>query len=386
MMRDHLTPAEISGYLERRLDAVDTLAVSDHLATCVECRSRLLQSQEIRRAATAEVASDDVAYDELAAWVDGELDPLRRREIAAAAERSPQVRAELADLVRFRDEMNARPARDHASNPISTRAAMPSFSRWALALAAAIVVGGGAIWRATMPKAPAVDFVKVRDGDRVIAFANDGRSPALAALPAGISADVAQTIRSARIDLTPEVVEMIGQTGTLAGTGEKETEFRVVAPVGTAVREARPRFRWVAERAASGYQITVVEETSGTLVLSEQLPPTATEWQPPQPLRSGEVYQWQVQALRDGAVIANSPKPPEPEARFHILSEAKVAELDAAKRASHGSHLVMGVANARAGLVDEALQEFRLLSEQNPDAELTRQLLQQIEAQRQPRR
>ena len=386
MTRDHLTAAQISAYVERRLDAVDTLAVSDHLAACAECRARLLQNQELPRAAAAEVCNDGITYDEIAAWVDGELDPLRRREIAAAATRSPQLRAQLADLMRFRDEMNAKPPRDHASEPLLTRATTTAFSRWALALAAAVVVCGGAIWRATMHKPTGIDFVKVRDGDRVIAFANDGRSPVLAALPAGISGDLAQTIRSGRINLTPEVAALIGQTGTLAGPGEAETEFRVLAPVGTAVREARPSFRWVAEPAASAYQINVVEETSGTLIVSEQLPPTATEWQPPQPLPSGEVYQWQVQALRDGAVIGNSPKPPEPEARFHILSEAKVAELEEARRASQGSHLVMGVATARAGLIDEALREFRLLSEQNPDAELTRQLLQQIEAQRKPRR
>ncbi|CAA9223727.1 MAG: hypothetical protein AVDCRST_MAG42-716 [uncultured Chthoniobacterales bacterium] len=386
MTRDHLTSAEISAYAERRLDAAETLAASDHFAACDECRARLLQSGEAPGNAGAAVRSDEVTYDELAAWVDDELDPLRRREIAAAAESSPQLRAELADLIRFRSEMNALPARDHASEPMPARTRMPSFSRWALALAAALVVGGGAIWRATLPKPAAADFVKVRDGGRVIAFATDGRSPALAALPAAITAELAQTIRSGRIELTPEVAAMIGQTGTLAGPGETETEFRVLAPVGTAVREARPRFRWVAVPTASAYQINVVEETSGALILSEQLPPTTTEWEPPQPLPAGEVYQWQVQALRDGAVIANSPKPPEPEARFQILSEAKVAELEEARRASDGSHLVMGVANARAGLVDEALREFRLLSEQNPDAELTRQLLAQIEAQRRPRR
>ena len=171
----------------------------------------------------------------------------------------------------------------------------------------------------------------------------------------------------------------------MAGPGEEQAELRVLEPVGTAVRDARPRFRWSAAPGVSGYNINIMEESSGALIVSEQLPADATEWQPREPLLAGGLYQWEVQAVRDGAVVANSPKPPEPEARFAVLSEAKLAELEEAKRTSNGSHLVMAIANARAGLVDEALREFRLLSEQNPEAELPRRLLQQLEAERSPK-
>jgi len=228
--------------------------------------------------------------------------------------------------------------------------------------------------------------VKLRDGDRVIAFAADGRSSALEALPQGVSDSVAETIRTGRIDLTTEVAELAGQTGVLAGPVDESGGLRVLEPIGTAVRDRRPRFRWSGVPDVSGYTVNVMEETSGALVLSQQLPADATEWQPSEPLPAGEVYQWEVQALRDGAVIANSPKPPEPEARFQILSEAKVAELEEAERASKGSHLVMGVANARAGLLDDAMREFRILREQNPDSDILRQLVEQLEAQRAPKR
>lgn len=385
MTRDHLTRMELSAYAERRLPAADTLAASDHLAECADCRAQLLRAEESQPARPGAAEAEDVSYYDLAGWLDDELDPARRREIAAALRRSPRVQAELADLRKFRAEMNALPARDHSVAPSRTQTTR-GFPRWTLALAAAVVLGGAAIWRTTTPETGTAELVKLRDGDRVIAFGSDGRSPALAALPESIGGEVALAIRSGRVDFTPEVTALIGQLGTLAGPAEAETELRVLEPVGTAVREGRPQFRWAAAPAASAYQIHVVEETSGAVIASEQLPPTATEWQPPTPLPAGEVYQWQVQALRDGAVIANSPKPPEPEARFHVLSEAKLAELEEARRASNGSHLVMGVANARAGLIEEALREFRLLSEQNPDAELTRQLLEGLEAQRRPRR
>jgi hypothetical protein len=226
--------------------------------------------------------------------------------------------------------------------------------------------------------------VKLRDGDRVIAFASDGRASTLRGVPESVSVAIAETIRSGRIELAPEISALAGRTGTFAGAAEEHTGLRVLEPLGTAVRDARPTFRWQPALDASGYQINIVEETSGALLVNEQLAPTATEWQPAEPLPSGQVYQWEVQALRDGAVVANSPQPPEPEARFHILTQAEIAELEEAKRTSNGSHMVMGVANARAGLLDDALRELRILREQNPEAELPRGLIEQLEAQRRP--
>lgn len=382
MTHDHLTEAELTAYSERRLAAGEALLASDHLVECEECRTQLLQLAGSQAAAVSGEPRDDLSYEELVGWLDDELDPMTRREVAATLAQSPRARAELADLMKFREEMNTLPARDHAEKIAAPETGRGSVPRWAFALAAAVVLSGAAIWRATTPKPDAADFVKLRDGDNVIAFTNDGRSQALAGLPATISAEVARVIRSGRVELTPDITAIVGQTGTLAGPAETDTRLRVLEPVGTAVRERRPRFRWAAAPDASAYQINVVEETSDALIVSEQLPATTTVWQPPSPLAAGEVYQWEVQALRDGAVVANSPKPPEPEARFQVLSQAKIVELEEAKRVSKGSHLVMGVANARAGLIDEALREFRLLTEQNPDAELPRQLLQQLEAQR----
>ena len=382
MKGDHLTAAELSAYHQSQLPAADTLLASDHLAECSECRAGLLQLGNPAAAAASAEQTREPSYEELAGWINDELDPLTRREVADSLTRSARARADLADLAHFRTEMNALPARDHTDAPSTTHARRRGIARRMMPLAATALLGGAAIWWITQSNSEPRDFVTLRDGDRVLGFANDGRSTDLAALPADVTGEVADVIRSGRIDLAPDIAALVGRRGTLAGPDEVESSLRVIEPVGTAVRDFRPRFRWASAEEAAAYQINVVEETSGALVASEQLPPDATEWQPREPLAAGEAYQWEVQAVRDGNVVANSPTPPDPEARFRVLTAAKLADLDEVKRASGGSHLVMGVANARAGLIDEAMREFRLLSEQNPDAELPRRLLAQLEAQR----
>ena len=385
MTRNHLTAAELAAYRERRLPPTELLRAGDHLGECEECRAHLLELANAAPEVISAASSGEVSYEELAGWLDDELDPLTRREVAAALANSASARTALADLSAFREEMNALPARDHAAETAATQMTERRLPRWAFPLAAAVLVSGVALWWATAPRHSA-DYVTLRDGGRVIGFAADGRSEVLAALPEGVRDSVAETIRTGRLVVDPEVATIAGQTGTLAGSEDEGSELQALEPIGTAVRDVRPRFRWRSAAGASGYNIHIAEETSGAVVMTQQLPADTTEWQPAEPLPAGEVYQWEVQALRDGTVVANSPRPPEPEARFQILTAAKVAELEEAQRASKGSHLVMGVANARAGLLDDAIREFRLLREQNPDSELLRQLLDQLEAQRKPKR
>jgi hypothetical protein len=58
------------------------------------------------------------------------------------------------------------------------------------------------------------------------------------------------------------------------------------------------------------------------------------------------------------------------------------AELQEWTRAAGGSHLVLGVAQARAGLLDQSVHEFEALVQENPESPLARQLLEQVQSQR----
>jgi hypothetical protein len=63
-----------------------------------------------------------------------------------------------------------------------------------------------------------------------------------------------------------------------------------------------------------------------------------------------------------------------------VLEQAKANELARAKRLFGTSHLTLGLLYADAGLLSEAEREFRLLRAANPNSELARNLLRQIQA------
>ena len=86
-----------------------------------------------------------------------------------------------------------------------------------------------------------------------------------------------------------------------------------------------------------------------------------------------------MKAVKDGQEV-KSPRPPAPQARFRVLDRAKADELARAKRAYPSSHLTLGLLYAEAGLLKEAEQELRLLQRANPNSELARGLLRQIQA------
>jgi len=104
---------------------------------------------------------------------------------------------------------------------------------------------------------------------------------------------------------------------------------------------------------------------------------TNTSWSTS--LARGQVYSWQVKAIKDNQEII-SPRPPAPQARFRVLDQNRANELAKAKRAYGSSHLTLAVLYADAGLLKEAEQELRLLRRANPDSDLASKLLRQVQA------
>jgi hypothetical protein len=137
----------------------------------------------------------------------------------------------------------------------------------------------------------------------------------------------------------------------------------------------RPVFRWTRLEGATSYTVEVYDSRFNRVASSPEL--TGQSWSMPGPLPGG-VYAWQVKATKDGQEIT-SPLPPAPQARFRVLDQAKANELAAAKRAYSSSHLALGLLYAEAGLLEEAEQELRAVQKANPDSELARSLLGQIQ-------
>ncbi|MGH7938775.1 MAG: hypothetical protein ACREFG_09735, partial [Chthoniobacterales bacterium] len=115
--------------------------MSDHLQACTACR------KELRRDRPSTTTRDETAidYEDLVVLLDSDLDPLSRREFTERINSSPAAAAQLADLQRFRAEMNWLPERDCA------RAEEPSgrFS-WVLPIAAGLALGFTFLWWTSM--------------------------------------------------------------------------------------------------------------------------------------------------------------------------------------------------------------------------------------------
>ncbi|MFN2508003.1 MAG: hypothetical protein ABR589_04445, partial [Chthoniobacterales bacterium] len=325
MREEHLTATEIKAYLERSVAPAEALSISDHLIGCASCRD-WLQAQEASRAAGS-VA--EVNFEEMAAFIDNELDPLARRAIAGKLAQSARGAAEIRDLELWKAQLEGAPA--------GWALGTVRWTRWVLPLAAGIAIGLPLSWW-SINSLRRSGSIALRDGGRDVTIDAAGRAQGFKDLPGAFANSVAETLRTGRIEVSPEITALAGRPGVLASSPAARDNFRALAPVATAVRDGQPRFRWTAVSEATAYRLNVLDEASASLVLSEQIPAGQTDWQSSTPLAEGREYQWEVEALRGDEVVTKTPAPPEPEARFRVLSQAKRAELDELQRASGGSH------------------------------------------------
>lgn len=187
----------------------------------------------------------------------------------------------------------------------------------------------------------------------------------LGRLPAVVSEAVARQ----QVKAPPTLAALIGPRDRVRG--DHEVSFRVLGPIGTVVRTARPTFSWQPLAGANGYRITV-DDASGKTVASGKV--TGTQWRPARPLQRGQVNEWEVLALKGGEAVPSET----PVARFRVLEPASAAGLERAERAYAGSPLVLGVLYAQAGLLDDAEREFRALLKVNPRSPLAQRLLDSV--------
>lgn len=379
MWRDHLTAKEADAYQHQTLAPAALLEVSDHLAECVECRERLLSLAREDREDGA-----NLFYEELVEYFEGGLDPLRRREISDKLWRSPKSMAELADLTRFRDEMHAQPPQIFGEPVRPTERVVhvfPGFqTRWLLPLAAAIALTGTGVWwtmRGSNDRE--ANALALQDAGHRITLHADGRVSAAPQLSEEMQSAVATAMRDGQLDIPTNVKALGSRRGTLAGGPNESSELRVLSPVATAVRSLKPQFRWTAQPGASAYRIYVADLETGEVVFTGRTNGAHTTWIPAEPLNAGGFYQWQVEALRGDEVVARMPKPPEPEARFAIISDGARIKVEQAEKSAGGSNLAKAVAAADAGLLEEATDELQALAKENPDSKIPKQLLAEVE-------
>ena len=150
------------------------------------------------------------------------------------------------------------------------------------------------------------------------------------------------------------------------GGDDPSKRFAVTEPAGRIILTDRPTFRWSRLSGATGYVVEVYDEKFSSVITSPVL--TAVSWTSP-PLTRGQLYSWQVKAIKEGQEFL-APRPPAPQAKFRILDKANAAEIARVRRDYPSSRLLLGLVYARAGLIEEAEQELSALQKANPDDEV----------------
>jgi hypothetical protein len=229
---------------------------------------------------------------------------------------------------------------------------------------------------ARAPRHSQKNIIALQDGGSLVTLDEQGRYKGLEGIPNSWQTAIRETLLAQRVK-RPAILDAVGDGAgaILRGSGDG-IPFDIISPAGAVVESDRPLFRWGALRGATSYSAVIFDYQFNRV--AESGPISATEWTPPQALRRGATYFWQVTAILDGEAVL-SPGAAAPEAKFSVLGWAETEELKRARLKVPGSHLTLGVLYAQAGLLDEAEREFKSLVEANPKSLVALKLLRSLQ-------
>ena len=364
----HLTDAQISDHVDNNLSDDERQFVTDHLVHCQEC---LLAVGDVQ-----------VFSNEIAPSVAHELHPATKSTTAARESWWQRTLEQLASLFRtspipalgmalavlllavigwlfVRRLQEQRPKQEIAVVPVSSPqvepTALPSPSVTATVEAEVVA--------------------QINDGKGVLSLDRQGRLTGADDLPAAYQSLVKRALTTRQVEKSPQLEGLLRPSSSLMGGNKEKGEFSVIEPAGNVSLTDSPTFRWSTLEGATAYVVEIYDSNFKLVAASPQL--TGNSWTSPS-LPRGRVYAWQVKATKEGQEVT-APRPPAPQAKFRVLDQAKTEEIVKARRAHPSSHLTLGLLYAEAGLLKESEQELRLLQKANPDSEIARGLLRQVQ-------
>lgn len=410
-MAEHLTPAQIANYQAQKFAPAELLGVDDHLAECKECR-RLIESALYNSALKlyADLAAEasvghHLTFDQSAAYVDGLLGGDERRMIEDHLASCAQCMPLTADLRAFRNEIAPELDREYRPQGTAEGAAPLAVWRdrilaalsapffkipwWAYSVPALLLlaVAGWIVWRATSKPPPQIVhtsptpapspapgvapvLAQLNDGGSSLTLDAEGRLTGVGGWPSEYQQLAKDALSNQRVEKSPLLAGLSRPGSSLMGPDD-ESRFAVIEPAGKVMLGDRPTFRWSKLSGATSYVVEVYNARFNLAASSPSL--TGASWTSP-PLARGQVYSWQVKAIKNGREFI-APHPDAPQAKFRILDQAAADEIARARRDYASSHLMLGLLYARVGLLAEAEREFQALEQANPDSAVARKLL-----------
>jgi anti-sigma factor RsiW len=429
---EHLTQNQIEDYCRQQLGVAELIPVSDHLDECTACRQQIefatnsdaaffaLRTAIFNEADDLVAARAHLTGEQLIGYVDHQLSGDNLQIATDHLSHCEQCSLAVDDLLVFQHQVA--PELEHEYRPAPAVSAptgwwkrmvalLPPLFQQSPGLAFAtaltlllVAVTGWIIWRTTQDKGPQTPIVQtpptpepappqpvptpapapqqapvvaqLTDGAGELTLDKDGKLSGAENLPPAYQSMVKDALSSRRIEKSSQLQGLYRPGSSLMSPDKEKSQFSVTEPVGKVLLTNQPTFRWSPLEGATSYVVEVYDSQFNLVTTSPQL--TSPSWAPPA-LARGKVYTWQVKAMKDGQEI-KAPLPPAPQAKFRVIDQAKVEELARARRAYASSHLTLGLLYAEAGLLNEAEQELRILQRTNPDSEIARALLAQVQA------
>ncbi len=330
-MSEHLSNEMITALRDGRVPRGEIRASLRHIAECGRCRELAGAGDEAELVFSALDQPDDERHldadEELFPFVDGTADEATRELVLSHVETCGMCRRELEDL----RALHAETQRGHTGR----------LRKLALVAGIILVTGALGVWFAVRPKPEPLPvpppIVEQTPAPQPVRDKREERWKQL----------VDASLARGSLPVSSVVATIALPQHTLRGEGEGDRA--ALTPMGVVIESRRPRFSWKDGRGAT-YVVTVYE---GENEIANSGAIDRPQWQPLAPLRRGRAYLWQVRVQR-GDEVSILPSPPAPQALFHILDDAAVSELAAARAAHPDDHLLLAVLSANHGLVDDA--------------------------------
>lgn len=220
--------------------------------------------------------------------------------------------------------------------------------------------------------------IKLHDGETVLSINEAGNVVGLRDIAPANAEVVKEVLLSQNITKPTDLAPVISERGTLRGGPAGEQSFKLLSPAQTVIANVRPILKWEAMPGATNYRVYVGDASNHEVARSGELASSVTAWTPQVSLPRGKVYSWSVIATVNGNEVT-APAASAPEMKFKVLSNESFQELMSIQSGTR-SHLVLGIFYTRAGMLDEAEREFRLLVEQNPRSPLALKLLHSVQS------
>jgi hypothetical protein len=399
----HLSELDIEAYRSRSAAPERLLAMNDHLFKCDQCLRMLDSPSAVARAYRAFRKflspeprwQEHLDYEQLERFVDGTASADTTRQVLAHIADCAECRGSIRDLRELKERIESQAGTEllAVKRPgVSAWWQLPRY-RLAFGLTTFLVVLAGMLGifihrkqsqigekkgRGTeeiAAKLPATSALLLQDGNHQIRRAGTGQLLGLDLLPTASVSALNEALNTGRLPVPAAPETTLGKVGTLLGTGEREKGFDVVYPANIVVEDTQPSFEWRQLAGATGYVVMIKDLASGAETESSSL--DKTSWKPEVPLARGHQYAWMVEAAVDSSRV-RAPAPDKPFATFIVLDEQQADGISQARKLYGDSHLGMGLAYAKAGLLREAEYEFSQLAAANPDSQLARNLLASV--------